>query len=291
MPNVDMTGVCDLHVHSAPCLFERLGDDIELAENMESAGYAAVVFKSHHESTVGRAAIATKRLTSIKVFGGLVLNRYVGGINPAAAESALYMGAKVIWMPSMHTRRHAEFHGTTSGYGFIQGTTMKTPVEPIYILDESGVLTEDAKAVARLVGEYDAILATAHLSKKEAFALAHARKELGLRKLLITHPHFEFLAYTDDELVELAETGAILELCSGTVQTIPGYTRVHTVAATIKKVGARRCIVSSDSGSPRKPYTPETTRAYLYSLGILGVPDEDLRYMSAEHPPVLLGLR
>jgi hypothetical protein len=114
---------------------------------------------------------------------------------------------------------------------------------------------------------------------------------MGLKKLLITHPHFELLAYTDDELSELAEMGATIELCSGTVQTIPGYTRVHTVARTIQHVGPRHCIISSDTGSPRKPYTPETTRSYLYCLGILGISDEDLRLMSVAKPQEMLGIQ
>ena len=73
MSRIDLTGTCDLHVHSAPCLFDRIGDDIEIAGIMENAGYAAVVFKSHHESTVGRAEIANQRMNSIQVYGGIVL--------------------------------------------------------------------------------------------------------------------------------------------------------------------------------------------------------------------------
>jgi hypothetical protein len=291
MPRIDLAGVCDLHVHSAPCLFDRIADDIEMAEMLAGAGYASVVLKSHHESTVGRAAIAASRVPGVQVHGGIVLNHFVGGINPTAVEAALYQGGKIVWMPTMHARCHADFYGSTTGYGFIQGTSLKARDEPISILDEDGGVKENVLEVARLVAEYDAILATAHLSKQEARALLYAAPDVGLRKFVITHPHFKFLGYTDDELAELAERGATLELCSGTVQTIPGYTTVETVARTIRRVGAEHCIISSDTGSPRKPCPPETTRAYLYSLGVLGISDAEIRGMSAERPQQLLEFR
>jgi Family of unknown function (DUF6282) len=291
VPRVDLAGVSDLHVHSAPCLFDRIADDIEMAEMLASAGYAAVVLKSHHESTVGRAEVAAKRVPGVQVHGGIVLNHFVGGINPTAVEAALVQGGKVVWMPTMHARCHADFYGTTTGYGFIQGTTLRARDEPIAILDEEGRLRERVLEVAKLVAEHDAILATAHLSKQEARALIYAAPDVGLRKLVITHPHFKFLGYTDAELAELAARGATLELCSGTVQTLPGYTTVETVARTIRRVGAEHCIVSSDTGSPRKPCPPETTRAYLYSLGVLGISDAELRGMSVESPQRLLEFR
>jgi hypothetical protein len=290
VPRVDLDGVCDLHVHSAPCLFDRLADDIEVGEMLASAGYAAVLLKSHHESTVGRAAIAAKRVEGVQIYGGIVLNHFVGGINPTAIEAALYQGGKAVWMPTMHARCHADFYGTTTGYGF-QSTTLRTRDEPISILDEDGQIVPRALEVMRLVAEHDAILATSHLSKQEARALVYAAPDVGLKKLVITHPHFKFLGYTDDELAELAERGAVLELCSGTVQTIPAYTTVETVARTIRRVGAEHCIISSDTGSPRKPCPPETTRAYLYSLGVLGISDAELRTMSVENPQTLLEFR
>ena len=291
MPRVDLVGICDLHVHSAPCLFDRIADDIEMAEMLADAGYASVVLKSHHESTVGRAAIAAKRVPGVQVHGGIVLNHFVGGINPTAVEVALLQGGKIVWMPTMHARCHAEFYGTMSGYGEMQATTLRPRDEPISILDDDGRVREPVLEVARLVAEYDAILATAHLSKEEARALVYAAPDVGLRKLVITHPHFKFLGYTDDDLAELAERGATLELCSGTVQTLPGFTTVEAVARTIRRVGAEHCIVSSDTGSPRKPCPPETTRAYLYSLGVLGVADAELRAMTVEQPQTLLEFR
>lgn len=35
MPRVDLAGVCDLHVHSAPYLFDRIADDEIRAMSVE----------------------------------------------------------------------------------------------------------------------------------------------------------------------------------------------------------------------------------------------------------------
>ncbi len=46
----------DLHVHAAPDVDPRAGDDTTVADWYEAAGYSGFVLKGHYESTVGRAA-------------------------------------------------------------------------------------------------------------------------------------------------------------------------------------------------------------------------------------------
>jgi len=98
----------DLHVHAAPDIGPRIGDDLDVVRRYAEAGYAGCVLKGHYASTVGRA-LATGRSTGLAVFGGLALNRHVGGVNPAAVTAELLQGARVIWMPTAdaHTQRTA----------------------------------------------------------------------------------------------------------------------------------------------------------------------------------------
>lgn len=42
------------------------------------------------------------------MFGGITLNRQVGGINPYAVESALKLGGKVVWLPTQSARNTFE---------------------------------------------------------------------------------------------------------------------------------------------------------------------------------------
>src|SRR4029434_8272190 len=79
-------GVIDLHVHSFPDVFGRNMDDVDVAQIAKSRGMRGIVLKNHISETASRAALAMKAVPGIEVFGGIVLNRAVGGINPDAVE-------------------------------------------------------------------------------------------------------------------------------------------------------------------------------------------------------------
>jgi len=66
----------------------------------------AVLIKSHQNSTVERAWLVSQCVPGIRVYGGLVLNETVGGLNPAAVRLALDLGARQIWMPTRSARNH-----------------------------------------------------------------------------------------------------------------------------------------------------------------------------------------
>ena len=52
-----LTGVLDLHVHSAPDLVPRCVSDLEMARRARQAGMAGFVIKSHHAPTADRATL------------------------------------------------------------------------------------------------------------------------------------------------------------------------------------------------------------------------------------------
>jgi hypothetical protein len=92
LPRIDvekMLGICEMHVHSAPSIFERPFDDIELAKQMREIGYRAVLIKCHHTVTAARAQLVRKMVPGIDIYGGVVLNYPVGGLNPLAVEAAI----------------------------------------------------------------------------------------------------------------------------------------------------------------------------------------------------------
>ena len=100
-----LDGFYDLHIHSAPAPFVRIGDSADIARWCAEAGMAGIVIKSHFESTVSKAYHARlavrEAYPDFKVFSGIALNRGVGGVNPGAVELALQQGAKVVWMPTL----------------------------------------------------------------------------------------------------------------------------------------------------------------------------------------------
>jgi hypothetical protein len=81
-----------------------------------AAGMEALVFKSHCESTVARAFYVNQVVPNIKLFGGIALNSYVGGLNPSAVEATLVAGGKEVWMPGIDSAHHVEVFGRAGSY-------------------------------------------------------------------------------------------------------------------------------------------------------------------------------
>ena len=51
------------------------------------------IIKCHFFETAARAALIRKEFPDLEVFGGIALNKSVGGINPAAVEKTAKMGS------------------------------------------------------------------------------------------------------------------------------------------------------------------------------------------------------
>src|SRR5262249_48541347 len=83
-PVSPVRGLIDFHTHAAPDVFGRAVDDDELASQAAARQMEAVVFKNHVALTADRAWLARKHVPGVKVFGGIVLNGAVGGINAQA---------------------------------------------------------------------------------------------------------------------------------------------------------------------------------------------------------------
>jgi hypothetical protein len=62
-----------------------------------------IVLKNHYESTAAQAYLVRKEVPGIEVFGGIDLNRSVGGINPEPIEHMVQMKGglgRVVWLPT-----------------------------------------------------------------------------------------------------------------------------------------------------------------------------------------------
>ena len=129
----------DLHVHTAGDVFPRLLDDVEAATMARDRGMRAIVLKGHVTGTADRAAVCSRQVPGISVFGALVLNGPVGGINPEAVDTAIRMGERVTWGPTMWSRNHARYIRTHPSRGYAD-IGMRFPDEGITVLDDHGAL-------------------------------------------------------------------------------------------------------------------------------------------------------
>ena len=82
----NLKGAIDLHVHNAPDSGPRSVDAFEIARIARRYGMRALLFKNHHTHTASLAYFVSQAVEGIGAYGGIVLNRSVGGINPIAVE-------------------------------------------------------------------------------------------------------------------------------------------------------------------------------------------------------------
>jgi hypothetical protein len=279
---IDVAGAIDMHCHPFPDLFPRLADDIDIAVAARDAGLKALMLKCHHESTVSRAYLIQRIVPGIRVFGGVVLNSYVGGINPAAVEAALRLGGKEVWMPTIDAGYHAEVHGGTGGYDAQKGGRGG---EGIWILDrETEKLKPEVVDVLELVAQHNAILGTCHLSPKEIVALVRHARELKVEKIAVTHPFFKVPNLDIPTVEEVVRLGAMPEFGYCTISPAWQYASPDKVAQAIRSVGASRCLLVSDTGQRHNPFPSEALRIFAQTLYERGLPEEDIHQMITRNP-------
>jgi hypothetical protein len=284
---IRMDGAIDLHCHPYPDLFPRYADDIEIVIAARDAGMKAIVLKCHHESTVSRAYLVQRMVPGIRVFGGIVLNSYVGYINPAAVEAALRLGGKEVWMPTVDAGYHAQMHGGTGGYDSQKGGRGG---EGVWVTDPDGRLKPEVEEVLKLVAEHNAILGTCHLSPREIVALVKKSGELGVQKVVVTHPFFKVPNLDMPTLEEVVRLGGMPEFGYCTVSPAWQYASPNKVAEAIGRVGASRCLLVSDTGQRHNPLPSEALRVFSQTLFEKGVSEEDIHTMTGRNPHDLLEL-
>jgi Family of unknown function (DUF6282) len=205
IPNVTLPGwahdMADLHVHAAPSLLPRHGDDRATVAAERAVGFSTVVLKAHEGSTVERAAVAGDG-----AFGGLVLNSPVGGANPDAVQVAARLGGRVVWLPTVSARTHKA--GAASPELAVHRGFELGLVEVV----TDGRLRPEWFDVLDAVAEHDLLLASGHLSAAETAVLFTEARRRGVRRLLVNHPMMAFLGWTDESAAVLRGLGAYLEL-------------------------------------------------------------------------------
>jgi Family of unknown function (DUF6282) len=290
-------GFYDLHIHSAPAPFVRIGDSAEIARWCAEAGMAGIVIKSHFESTVSKAYHAQLAVRDafpdFKVFSGIALNRGVGGVNPGAVDLALQQGARIVWMPTLDAANHAAAFGAGGTYGFkaMTLTSRRQAKDPLYrVIAENGKLTPEAKEVIELVVDYDAILATGHISKQEILATVEFALGRGAKRIVITHPELAAPKLDLPTMVELAKAGAYMEFCAVNLLPIFYSISVEGLLEAIEAVTPGRTIISSDGGQPFNPRPHEAIRVVVQSLIEKGLPADAVQTICIENQKKLLNI-
>jgi hypothetical protein len=219
---ISIAGFIDIHIHTAPAPFNRIGDTADVARWCAAAGMGGAVIKSHFESTVSKVhhgQLAVPDYPDFRLISGVALNRGVGGINPGAVEIALHQGAKMVWLPTFDSCAHINFYGGAGKYGNFKSMSLgfrggHSARGNYSVLDADGKLTAEAKEVIDIIIAYDATLSTAHVSKAEIYAVVDYGLSKGLKRISVTHPEAPVPDIGVPSMVELAGQGVFMEFCA-----------------------------------------------------------------------------
>src|SRR5882757_9304150 len=267
--SVDLGGAADLHCHFGPDPHRaRSVDAFEAAHEAAAAGHRAIVLKSHDSPTASLAwAVQRDVGDKISVFGGICCDREVGGMNPAAVEVALGLGARIVWLPTLSSRQDFE-NGVAAQLGI--------PGPGIVVTDETGELLPETEEVLALVREHYAVLrALAHDGK---VIVTHATEDLAGPKL------------TAAQCRELAELGAWIELCAMTCIGALATKTVAQIIETIRAVGVDRVTLGTDFGQQVNPHPAAGLQTYADALFAEGLTEAEIRRMACRNPTTVLGI-
>ena len=285
-PSNLLRGACDFHVHCSPDVVPRAQDVVDLAEAAHQAGMGAIGLKDHTTSTIGRCHALNRRFPDGPRFlSSLVLNPQVGGLNPAAVESALQSGVDIIYFPTYAAQHHLDCLGPNTS----PVPHPKAGFEPIRILGEDGELVEPVRAIVSEIAEHNAILATGHISPSESLALLGFAAEAGVRKMIVTHASESVPNMTIEDQQRCVQLGAWIEHSFLAVTPCcPGNIALETVAEQIRAVGIEHCILSSDFGQVANGPPVPAFGEHLARIHQLGFAEEEIRRMIVENPLEIL---
>ena len=285
MSEISMKGVIDMHVHSNPDIRKRAYDDIELMEAGIRVGARAIVIKTHQGTTQDRAYLCNRHnkivhgdTNDFTMFGSITLNRQVGGINPTAVDSALQLGARVVWLPTQSARNHLV-------------KNQKDTADCVEVVRD-GKIVPELNSVFQLIKDHNAVLGTAHISPKEAFIVVEAARKAGLKNIVVTHPEWWVVGMSLEDQVKIVEDyDVILEHCFA--QNMGGGTYMSNMELNleaIKACGYKNVMVDTDGGQTENPNWEIALQQYMQYLVNNGVPEEQVYYMTRTIPMNLLGL-
>lgn len=272
-------GGYDLHIHAAPSPFGRLLDDYALLQQAGKAGLAGIMLKSHYEPTAARAELANQHANTYALaYGSIVLNWPVGGLNPYAVHNALIRGARIVFMPTRDAANSLTMGNMNGDFFDRSGIT---------IVNENGKLKDCIYDIFDLVKQYDAALATGHISPEESMLLCREGRKRGVR-MVLTHPEFSRTRFSMEMQCELAKLGVLIEHCWYNIAE--HECTAEQMSENICAVGIENCYLSTDRGQAGKERPADALKMFVETLSMHGLSPKELHTMLTDVPKRVLGI-
>lgn len=278
-----LVGCYDWHLHSGPDTAPRCLNDIDTARKAREMGMRGFNLYNHQTMTLDRAYLVRQVVPGIEVFGGITLNYPIGGINPAAVETALKFTGDCMRFVKLPTQAaahdlaaKAKEHGT------------KWDGRGLRIYDSSGTVLPEVRRILKMVAKADIAMLTGHISPDEDLAVVKAAREDGVRKMVITHAMAADQNVPLETMKRLADMGAFIEHV---------YLNYHYKQASleqyvkaIREVGAERTIVGTDLGQAMNPIPTDGLKTFILDLMKGDITRQEIDLMTKRNPARLAGL-
>lgn len=281
-----IAGAVDFHVHTGPDAFDRALDDDETVAVASRAEMGAIVLKNHIAETASRAVLARKRSGNVEVYGGVVLNHAVGGLNADAVRWMARISGhrgRVVWLPTIDAGNHLR--------------TLGGDVERGIEVVRDGTPSEALVHVIQACAEHDLVLQTGHTSADDVLVVADVARRYGVR-ICVTHAMFPVVGFDLPGMRSAVDLGAKLELCA--IGMLMGAQAHHAwmrawehvdakaCAKAIKAIGSQHFILSTDLGQFGNPIPTDGYRWFVQELLREGVAPQEIDLMARRTPMSLL---
>lgn len=233
---------------------------------------------------------------SCRALSSIALNNSVGGLNLMALDAAYNMGTRMVYLPTVSSRFHIEGHKGKKFLGSGGMTTIDLD-RPIYLLDGDGKLIPQCVEVLKYVAEKgDLALSTGHISWQESDVLIPAALELGVKNIVVNHPHFDINAPLE-AVARWGKMGAWIEktACEFGQIVFDDDSRFNPISLWRDYLDAgvplERIFVSTDFGQSISPHPVEGMFKYLNLLhDRLGFDEATLSMLSKTNPAKIMSL-
>jgi hypothetical protein len=301
MPDQDtidglLVGAIDTHIHSAPDVLPRKFNDLELAQRFKARRMAGFVLKSHYICTADRATLVNQIVPEIQAFGAIALNNSVGGLNPLALDIAGRLGTRVVFLPSVDNANELEnVSGQRDESKLPYWMSIAREMRALGIagswlnVTEDGKVTPATRQCLEIIAKHDMVLATSHIRPSEVLPVVNAAREVGVQRIVITHPEFPTTLLSIPHQQELARLGVYFERCFTTPNT--GKIAWEQVYANIRQVGPATTILATDLGQSNAPYPDEGLGMFASRLLDNGFSEAEVQIMLRDNASQLLGAR
>lgn len=280
----------DLHVHIGPEILPRKYNVSEIIKN-QTGKLKGLVLKSHFYPTMPFIK-SVKVQKNLIVIGSVTLNNYVGGLNPDAIYGSAKISDKpiIVWFPTINAEnflRKNKYEIPLEWTGGKLKSRLSKQIKGIKILDKKGNLTIETIQVLKAIKENNCILATGHISWKESKKLVEKAVRIGIKRIIITHPIYYLIKMPIKIQMELAKKqGVYIEQTYA--MFLVDRTPIKKIAEQIKKIGAKKCIITSDMGQINNPDPDKVLKEFTNLLEEQGITRKELRIMGEINPKKII---